>query len=82
MAKALGGGAADAGTTAPGGGLRPFTAATFDKAKDILTKAVSDGEIDVFTCSKFETQINKSMGKVSYPFTTDFVEFMRKKLSA
>jgi hypothetical protein len=82
MAKAQGGGAADAGTPASCGGLKPFTAATFDKAKDILTKAVSDGEIDVFTCGRFETQINKSMGKVSFPFTADFVEFMRKKLSA
>ncbi|MDR1351672.1 MAG: hypothetical protein LBK05_00190 [Treponema sp.] len=84
MAKALGGGAAGAadGGGAAVGGLRPFTPATFDIAKDILTKAVSDGEIDVTTCSGYETQINKSMGRASYPFTSDFVAFMRKKLSA
>jgi hypothetical protein len=85
MAKAMGGGAA--GGSSPGGGvvtggLKPFTAATIDMAKDILTKAVSDGEIDVFTCGKFETQMNKSVGKAAYPFTPDFVAFMQKKLSA
>ena len=84
MAKALGnGGAAGApGGGTAGGGLKPFTPATFDMAKDILTKAVSDGEIDVVTCSGYETQINKSMGKAAYTFTPDFVAFMRKKLSA
>ena len=84
MAKALGnGGAAGApGGGTVGGGLKPFTPATFDMAKDILTKAVSDGEIDVVTCSGYETQINKSMGKAAYTFTPDFVAFMRKKLSA
>ncbi|MDR0709745.1 MAG: hypothetical protein LBF77_06740 [Spirochaetaceae bacterium] len=83
MAKAMGGGTTDGGSAAGGGGgLKPFTPATFDKAKDILTKAVSDGEIDVITCSGYETQINKSMGRAAYPFTDDFVEFMRKKLSA
>jgi hypothetical protein len=86
MAKALGGGTAGNGSAsggvAAGGGLKPFTAATIDMAKDILTKAVSDGEIDVFTCGKFETQMNKSVGKVAYPFTPDFVAFMQKKLSA
>lgn len=83
MAKAMGGGTTDGSSAAGGGGgLKPFTPATFDKAKDILTKAVSDGEIDVITCSGYETQINKSMGRAAYPFTDDFVEFMRKKLSA
>jgi hypothetical protein len=87
MVKAMGGAAAagggsDSGGAVAGGGLKPFTTAAIDKAKDILTKAVSDGEIDVFTCGKFETQMNKSVGKISYPFTSDFVEFMRKKLSA
>jgi hypothetical protein len=84
MAKALGGagGSSTASGATVGGGLKPFTPAAMDKAKDILTKAVSDGEIDVFTCAKYETQMNKSVGKISYPFTPDFVEFMRKKLSA
>ena len=83
MAKALGGGAAgSAGGEMAGGGLKPFTVSTIDRAKDILCKAVSDGEIDVFTCGRYETQMNKSVGKVTYPFTDDFVAFMRKKLSA
>jgi hypothetical protein len=83
MAKALGsGGTATGGGGTVGGGLKPFTPATFDMAKDILTKAVSNGEIDVVTCSGYETQINKSMGRAAYPFTPDFVAFMRKKLSA
>jgi hypothetical protein len=83
IAKALGNGGAAAGSGGTaGGGLKPFTPATFDVAKDILTKAVSDGEIDVVTCSGYETQINKSMGRAAYPFTPDFVAFMRKKLSA
>jgi hypothetical protein len=86
MAKALGNGAAGSsaagGGGVAGGGLKPFTAATIDKAKDILTKAVSDGELDVFTCGKYETQMNKSVGKVAYPITPDFVSFMQKKLSA
>jgi hypothetical protein len=88
MKKAMGGGAvggyvggSDGGGEA-GSGLRPFTPKTFDMAKDILTKAVSNGEIDIATCSGYETQINKSMGKAAYPFTSDFVAFMRKKLSA
>jgi hypothetical protein len=85
MAKAMGGGATG-GSSAEGGsaagGLKPFTPATFDIAKDILTKAVKDGEINVITCSGYETQINKSMGRAAYPFTPDFVAFMRKKLSA
>jgi len=80
MAKAMGGGTAAGGTQ--GGGLRPFTPATIDKAKDILTKAVSDGEIDVITCGKWETQMNKSVGKAAFPFTDDFTAFMHKKLSA
>jgi hypothetical protein len=85
MAKAMGGGAAgapDAGGGMAGGGLKPFTSATIDKAKDILTKAVHDGRIDIITCGRFETQMNKSVGKASYPFTPDFVEFMQKALSA
>jgi hypothetical protein len=85
LTKALGGGgtvAAPGGGGAASSGLKPFTPATFDMAKDILTKAVGDGEIDVVTCSGYETQINKSMGRASYPFTQDFVAFMRKKLSA
>ena len=84
MAKALGGGAAG-GSMSGGvatGGLKPFTTATIDKAKDILTKAVSDGELDVLTCGRYETQMNKSVGKAAYPFTPDFVAFMQKKLSA
>jgi hypothetical protein len=84
MAKAMGGGAAGspAGGGSAIGGLRPFTAATIDKAKDILVKAVSDGELDVLTCGRYETQMNKSVGKAAYPFTPDFVAFMKKKLSA
>jgi hypothetical protein len=85
MAKAMGGGATGGSSVGSGvvaGGLKPFTATTIDMAKDILTKAVSDGEIDVFTCGKFETQMNKSVGKAAYPFTPDFVAFMQKKLSA
>ncbi|MDR0583271.1 MAG: hypothetical protein LBG57_02835 [Treponema sp.] len=86
MAKALGGGgaagASDTDGGIAGGGLKPFTSATIDKAKDILTKAVHDGQIDIITCGKFETQMNKSVGKVSYPFTPDFVDFMQKALSA
>jgi hypothetical protein len=86
MAKALGGGGADGlaggGGAAGGGVLKPFTQTTIDMAKDILTKAVSDGEIDVFTCGRYETQMNKSVGKAAYPFTADFVAFMKKKLSA
>jgi hypothetical protein len=86
MAKALGGGAAGGSPasdgTVAGRGLKPFTPTTIDMAKDILTKAVSDGEIDIFTCGKYETQMNKSVGKTAYPFTPDFVAFMQKKLSA
>ena len=80
MAKAMGGGAA--GGEMAGGGLKPFTPSSIDRAKDILCKAVSDGEIDVFTCGRYETQMNKSVGRAAYPFTDDFVAFMRKKLSA
>jgi hypothetical protein len=86
MAKALGSGGAAMGAPggggAAGGGLRPFTPATIDKAKDILTKAVSDGKIDIITCGKYETQMNKSVGKAAFPFTADFVAFMQKELSA
>ena len=85
LAKSLGIGAV-AGTVdsgaAPGARLKPFTPASFDKVKDILIKAVSDGEIDVYTCGKWETQINKSMGKAVFPFTEDFVAFMKKKAAA
>jgi hypothetical protein len=76
MAKAQGGGESG------GGVLRPFTSATIDKTKDILIKAVSDGEIDALTCGRYETQMNKSFGKAVYPFTPDFVAFMQKKLGA
>jgi hypothetical protein len=85
MAKALGGGGGTVdGNSADGGSmvLRPFTPATIDKTKDILIKAVSNGEIDVLTCGRYETQMNKSVGKAAYPFTPDFVAFMQKKLSA
>ena len=81
MAKAMGGGAAADGVS-QGAALRPFTPATIDRAKDILTKAVSDGELDVITCGRYETQMNKSVGKAAYPFTPDFVAFMQQKLSA
>jgi hypothetical protein len=82
MAKAMGGaaGSSDGGTV--GGNMKPFTGKTIDMTKDILTKAVSDGEIDVLTCGRWETQMNKSVGKVAFPFTPDFVAFMQKKLSA
>jgi hypothetical protein len=82
LAKAQGGATAAAPSAGTGGGLKPFTNNTIDMAKDILTKAVSDGEIDIFTCGKWETQMNKSVGKVAFPFTPDFVAFMQKKLSA
>ena len=81
LAKSLAGGGA-AGGNGTGARLRPFTPETIDRTMDILTKAVSDGEIDVITCGKFETQMNKSLGKSSFPFTDEFVAFMQKKLSA
>jgi hypothetical protein len=83
MAKAMGGapaGSSSGGTT--GGVLKPFTNTTIDMTKDILTKAVSDGEIDILTCGRWETQMNKSVGKAAFPFTPDFVAFMQKKMSA
>jgi hypothetical protein len=78
MAKALGSGA---GGSPAGATLRPFTQATIDRAKGILLKAVGDGELDAHTCGRFETQMNKLVGKAAYPFTPDFVAFMHKKVS-
>jgi len=78
LKKSMGGVAPEGGGVA--GSLKPFTPERLDFVKDILTKAVSDGEIDVFTCGKWETHINKSMGKVAYPFPLDFVTFMQNKL--
>jgi hypothetical protein len=64
---------------AGGRSLKPFTGETIDKAKDILTKAVSAGEIDALTCGLWESQMNKSIGKASFAFAPDFVAFMQKK---
>ncbi len=76
MAKAMNGkGATPSGNV---GGLKPFTRQTLDMVKDILTKAVSDGEIDILTCGRFETQMNKSIGKASFAFSDDFVAFLQK----
>ena len=86
MVKALGGGgtapgvAGDGGST--GGGLKPFTKDRIDRMQGILIKAVGDGELDIHTCGKYETHMNKSVGRASYPFPSDMVEFVRKKLSA
>ena len=80
MAKALGGGDPAGGAVA-GGGLKPFTEKTLNMTKDILIKAVSDGEIDIHTCGKYETQMNKSVGKASFAFSDDFVAFMKKHVS-
>ena len=79
------GGAVAPGSSGDGGtgmSLKPFTSTTIDMTKDILTKAVSNGEIDVITCGRWETQMNKSVGRAAFPFTPDFVAFMQKKLSA
>jgi hypothetical protein len=82
MAKAQGGSAdADAGGLTTGS-LKPFTKERMDRSKDILTKAVGDGELSVHDCGRFETHMNKSMGKVSYPFPEDMVAFFKRKLSA
>jgi len=86
MAKALGGGGAAPGVAggggATGGGLKPFTKDRIDRMQGILIKAVSDGELDIHTCGKYETHMNKSVGRASYPFPDDMVEFLRKKISA
>ena len=75
LAKSQAGGNGAGGVS---GGLKPFTAKTFDITKDILNKAVSDGEIDIPTCARYETHINKSIGKAVYAFPEDFVAFMKK----
>ncbi|MDR1837620.1 MAG: hypothetical protein LBQ89_08185 [Treponema sp.] len=77
LKKSLAGGGAEGGDGA-GKRLKPFTKQTFDLAKDILLKAVSDGEISTEICAGYETQINKSIGKAAFPFTDDFVAFMTK----
>jgi hypothetical protein len=86
LAKAISSGAplntAGAGSPGTGARLKPFTHETLEMGQDILIKAVSGGEIDVLTSGKFETQMNKSIGKASFPFTKDFEAFMRKKMSA
>jgi hypothetical protein len=81
LAKSMAGGggaASGGGGTTEGRRLKPFTQKTIDMTKDILTKAVSDGEIDITTCGKYETQMNKSVGKANFAFTDDFVEFIKK----
>lgn len=81
MAKALGGGTASSSGSGTAGSMKPFTQERMDKAKDILTKAVSDGEIDIRECAKWETHMNKSMGMTAYEFPEEFAAFMKKKLS-
>jgi len=81
MAKAGVAGTAALPGGAKGGGLRPFTQKTLDITKDILTKAVGTGEIDIYTCAGWETQMNKSIGKASFAFSDDFERFMRKHVS-
>jgi len=65
---------------APVGGLKPFTPEKMDFMKDILIKAVEAKEIDIVTCGKWETHMNKSIGKVAYSFPLDFVAFVKGKL--
>jgi len=79
LKKSMGGAAPEDGGT-PAGSLKPFTAERMDFTKDILTKAVKDREISLMTCGKWETHMNKSVGKVAYPFPLDFVAFMQNKL--
>ena len=80
LAKSIGNATAAAGGGS-GGGLKPFTTKTFDITKDILNKAVSDGEISIQQCALYETHINKSMGKAAYVFPEDFVAFMKKHIN-
>jgi hypothetical protein len=61
-----------------GRGIRRFTESTVEKTKNLLTKAVSDGEIDLITAGKFETQMNKSCNQGFNAFSDDFVEFLQK----
>jgi len=82
MSKSMGGGSGTDGGGSATGSLKPFTPERMDRAKDILVKAVSDGEIDLHTCGKWETHMNKSVGRAVYAFPEDFVAFMKKKLSA
>jgi hypothetical protein len=58
--------------------IRRFTESTVEKTKNLLTKAVSDGEIDLITAGKFETQMNKSCNHGFNAFTKDFVDFLQK----
>ena len=78
LTKSLAGGGDAGGGTVEGGKVKPFTQKSIDMTKDVLTKAVSDGEIDILTCGKWETQMNKSVGKASFAFTDDFVAFLKK----
>jgi hypothetical protein len=61
---------------------KQFTPEIKDKATDILTKAVADGELDVFESGKIETQINKSLRDPSFQLDQKYQEFLFKKLSA
>jgi len=78
LSKSMAGGAAPSNA---GRRLKPFTRQTLDRTKDILTKAVSSGEIDIITCAGYETQMNKSIGQATYAFSDDFVAFMEKHVS-
>jgi hypothetical protein len=79
MAKSqIGGGTA----AASGAMLKPFTQERLDKMKDVLIKAVGDKTIDVLTSMKWESQMNKSIGKAAFEFSPDFVAFMRQQLTA
>jgi hypothetical protein len=79
LAKSMSGG----GTVGGGGGsgmrLKPFTPESFNVMRDIIIKATDDGEIDMVTSGRFQTQMNKSMGQKAFPFSQDFVDFAQRK---
>jgi hypothetical protein len=73
MAKAGLGGAA-AGTST--GRYVRFTQADMDEAKDILSKAVSEGKLTLFEVTRAEGQLNKAMYNPMSPIDPKFVNIL------
>jgi hypothetical protein len=61
---------------------KQFTTETRNKATEILTKAVAEGELDIWDSMKIETQINKSLRDPNFQLDQKYQEFLAQKFSA
>jgi hypothetical protein len=81
--------AAEAALLHKGGGLpggsgirhKQFTPEMKDACTEVLAKAVKDGEISIYECSRIESQINKSLSNPAFQLDEKYIMLLKSKMN-